>query len=104
MNEFDPEPGKPYAICRTCKVELAEREDGEKHMTDTDKGDGSHVIAIKNPTRKQRIQNEITRLAEDAVYEFVDLVYTMMDDATEEELSEAIANITVDFNDVWQLR
>jgi len=92
-------------VCSTCNIEIADRDAMRAHFAETMIGNHSHSVRITNPTRHERIVNELDRLAEDALHQFVEEAWEMADDGvTDEEITEAMRMVDGDFEDAWRER
>lgn len=105
MSSYDPDPDKPYGECVTCGVSLATQEDAKAHRADTRPANmgSSHSTRSTNPSRTERIESELQRLADDALYDFVDQAEDLLDDGvTEDEIKAAMRMVDADFSDAWE--
>jgi len=103
MSRYDQIPDKPYAACEGCDTNFPAPADMKAHFKETMTGGKSHRARITNPTRAERIVNELDNLAEDALYEFVNKAQDLIEEGvTEEEITEAMRSVTADFADFWE--
>lgn len=62
----NPRPGEAYAWCDHCPAQLQSRAEADAHMAQTKgtrkNGSASHRIRIVNPTRPERVQQQIDTL------------------------------------------
>lgn len=73
---LEPEADKPYGTCKTCGADIADYEAMQKHFSETLGGPerGSHTIQVVNPTRQERIEQNIDRIVNDSVMEALDKI------------------------------
>lgn len=66
----------------------------------------SHRGRTTNSTRAERIENELERLAEDALSDFVENAWRLVDrdGVTEDEITAAVRSVVADFDDAWRGR
>lgn len=106
MGRYDPEPGKPYAVCTTCGEVHRTREDMNAHHRDTTPAEGgqSHTARITNQSREERIKAAVETLADDAMSDLLDEIYGLVnqDGVTEDEVSEAVKHVWMDLSDAWK--
>ena len=73
MSMYDQEIGKDYASCSDCTATFPTREEMKAHFRETSpNGRRSHSARITNPTREERIESEISNLADDALSALVE--------------------------------
>lgn len=103
MTRFDP-TDEPYGVC-ACGVTVPNREALSEHWKLTGGGAG-HSTKITNPTRAQRIENELEDLAQSALSDFVNEAEQLLDEeeVTEEEITEALRMIVADPARAWAER
>lgn len=99
---YEPDPTKPYGSCSTCGKEVTDRDAMLAHFGETRQGGQSHRVRVTNPTRIERIGNELDRLVEDALDDFIREANRLLDDVSKEEITEAMQNVHGDFTAAWE--
>jgi len=104
MSRFDPDPDRPYATCTQCPEVMQDETAMRAHFKATMQGGRSHRVSITNPTRTERIEQELDRIADDALYEFTNGLDELIlsGDVTEAEIDAAVITVTRDFADAWK--
>lgn len=83
---FDPILGRPHAQCRSCSIELPDREAVRKHMSETVGTKGpkrsSHIVVTTNRDRAQRIGDYVNQeigdvVAEDELLDVISRTFTL---------------------------
>lgn len=105
-NPLDRNPESPYAHCNDCELVAQTPEDSSAHLNATFESGGkgrSHQMRVTNPTRKERLCQQIDSEIEDALAELVDELFTLHEryGATEEEITEALRFTSLDLAEAW---
>lgn len=101
-NRFDPEEGKPYAMCLNCDEVMQTNADNKAHFDETWVDGRSHTVSLTNPTRPERIKSEVGWLVQDAFDELLEKIDLLTADVTESEMRDAICLADLDLLEAWE--
>jgi len=107
---FNQDPGADYGKCNTCGIALPTEQDASDHREATLEaskvagGSKSHSTRTTNPSREDRIENNIGSLIEGAIQDVLSSIDDLIaaDHITEEEAVAALKLQHVDFLDEWK--
>ena len=105
-NRFDPADGADYGRCRDCDAALVSEDDANEHMNSTLTSNSlgnreSHSVMILNPSRERRVGQAVRWAVADALDSAVAEFEGLLDDASEEEIGDALW-MYPDFKDAWE--
>ena len=102
-SRYDQIPGKDYGHCMDCDTTFANRAEMYEHLSATVvPNDKSHGGRVTNPTRAERIQQELSLLADNALSRYLDNIDELTrHGVTEEEITEALKSVDIDVSYGW---
>lgn len=100
---------KPYAVCKTCGVDLPTPDDASRHAKETMQPiDGtvnarSHTWQVINPTPQELAEREVRWVVEGALTDFCFELDRLIErgKVTREQVTEALRGYS-DFADSWE--
>lgn len=101
---FDQDPATDYGKCVTCGIDLPTEQEADDHRRQTIEGGRSHRTRSSNPSRKDRIEREVSDAIDDAIHSALSTIDSLIarDHITEEEAETAIRAQYIDLSDAWK--